>query len=301
MIKGAVAAEWHWESYRLGKPPPLTYAPLEHTAKGGASSESLDRPTSETEPLPLLSPIRRPSLMRCMSLFATRRESTSDCSMSTPPSRESLNLPRKLGGLRPLAVLRSHSANVIPSRQSLQYERTPCTSTSSEMQSVLRTPLSAGQPDFGLGEGFDTFGTDLGLAIPTLTRSHLDRTKPPTGPALTQALLQASHAECEPGTTADLMSVVLGRDGRPWGFSYSDVQQPCKIWWGSEDDKISEKNMRWMEKSMGAELKVIQGQGHNLMTCAEVMVEVFESLAREAKGLDRAGRSGRASSVLVHE
>ena len=137
-----------------------------------------------------------------------------------------------------------------------------------------------------MNDGCDTFIMNLRLALPELalssTRAH--QAQPPTNAALTLALLQASHAECEPGTTADLLFVVLNCGARAWGdFSYTDVRHPCKIWWGAEDDKISEKSMRWMEENMQAELKVVQGKGHNLMACMRVMYEVFESLAKEDK------------------
>ncbi|WRT67276.1 uncharacterized protein IL334_004243 [Kwoniella shivajii] len=106
----------------------------------------------------------------------------------------------------------------------------------------------------------------------------------PTGEAFTAALTQASHAECEPGTTADLLSIILNREPNPWGFNYTDYTGSVKIWYGSEDDKISEKSMRWMERSMeDVELIIRQGEGHNLLTSVRTMWEVFESLSKEAK------------------
>jgi len=57
-----------------------------------------------------------------------------------------------------------------------------------------------------------------------------------------------------------------------------------EIWWGEEDDKVSEKGMSWLESGSGvkAGLRVVKGQGHNLMTCSEVILEVFESLKKDA-------------------
>jgi pimeloyl-ACP methyl ester carboxylesterase len=58
---------------------------------------------------------------------------------------------------------------------------------------------------------------------------------------------------------------------------------PVKIYWGQDDDKISEKSVRWMEKTMtaGVELLVLQGEGHNLMASSGTMLSVFQSLAEE--------------------
>ncbi|OCF36447.1 hypothetical protein I316_01696 [Kwoniella heveanensis BCC8398] len=114
----------------------------------------------------------------------------------------------------------------------------------------------------------------------------------PTGPEFTLAVTQASHAECEPGTTSDLFSIVLNRDPRPWGFEYHDIKNSIKIWYGDEDDKISEKSMRWMERSMeDVELIIRKGEGHSLMTSRGTMWEVFESLGKEAQVLQEHRRT----------
>ncbi|WWD01244.1 hypothetical protein V866_008186 [Kwoniella sp. B9012] len=109
----------------------------------------------------------------------------------------------------------------------------------------------------------------------------------PSGEGFSTALNQASHAECEPGTTSDLLSIILNKnkDDKPWGFSYTVYTGSVKVYYGSTDDKISEKSMRWMERSMNdVELMVREGEGHNLMTSQRVMWDVFESLGRDARG-----------------
>ncbi|OCF55789.1 hypothetical protein L486_06541 [Kwoniella mangroviensis CBS 10435] len=109
----------------------------------------------------------------------------------------------------------------------------------------------------------------------------------PSGEGFSTVLNQASHAECEPGTTSDLLSIVLNKnkDDKPWGFSYTDYSGSVKVYYGSLDDKINEKSMRWMERSMNdVELMVREGEGHNLMTSQRVMWDVFESLGRDARG-----------------
>jgi pimeloyl-ACP methyl ester carboxylesterase len=53
--------------------------------------------------------------------------------------------------------------------------------------------------------------------------------------------------------------------------------------WGELDDKISESSMRRLEKEMPrAQLTVLLGEGHNLMTSSSVMLAVMESLAADA-------------------
>ncbi|KAG9102725.1 hypothetical protein FRC06_001298 [Ceratobasidium sp. 370] len=115
-------------------------------------------------------------------------------------------------------------------------------------------------------------------APPSSPRSPNTNTKTVT---LASALLQASHAESLKGGTADLLSI-LERDSKPWGFSYADVRQPVRVWYGDRDDKIGVGSVRWMERVMRAcEVKIVKGAGHSLMTNAEVVVEVLESIARE--------------------
>ncbi|KAG8680193.1 hypothetical protein FRC11_002822, partial [Ceratobasidium sp. 423] len=98
---------------------------------------------------------------------------------------------------------------------------------------------------------------------------------------LASALLQASHAESLKGGTADLLSI-LERDSKPWGFSYADVRQPVRVWYGDRDDKIGIGSVRWMERVMkSCEVRIVKGAGHSLMTNAEVVVDVLESIARE--------------------
>jgi hypothetical protein len=199
-------------------------------------------------------------------------------------------------------------------------------SRNSSTSSLHRVPSTSNTPrplDFGLSEGFDRFPSDLipkplgstntnspgptpkkkGFTAysysysysysrsPTASSSRIptrpDSPSRPSGPSFGVALQQASHAECEPGTTSDLLSIVLGRQhaNRPWqyGLNYADFSLPVKIYWGQDDDKISEKSVRWMEKTMmaGVELLVLEGEGHNLMTSSGVMLSVFQSLREE--------------------
>lgn len=195
-------------------------------------------------------------------------------------------------------------------------------SSSSSLNRIPSANTNTNTPrplDFGLSEGFDRFPSDMipkplgstnsptpkkkGFTAYSYSYSYSYSRSPnpsssripnrpdspsrPSGPSFGVALQQASHAECEPGTTSDLLSIVLGRQhaNRPWQYAlnYADFSLPVKIYWGQDDDKISEKSVRWMEKTMmaGVELLVLEGEGHNLMTSSGVMLGVFQSL-REA-------------------
>jgi len=286
VIKSAVAAEWRWENYRIGKPPPLAYKPIEFNAARRSSNELSKRRPSDIEGDQTAILTRKPSLMRraSLALGSPSLSPSSTISLSISSLHHSLERSPRLKNLKSIALLRTHSVHSNPFRPPHEIRCTPSTSSSSE--SMRKAPnLSLEETaDFGLSEGFDTFDTDPRLVVPSgsISGPRVDATRPNLGPALTEALMQASHAECEPGTTADLLSVVLGRDSRPSGFSYTNLNHPCRIWWGTDDDKISEKSMRWLEKTVGAELRIVEGEGHNLMTCSGVMIDVFKSLAKDA-------------------
>lgn len=101
----------------------------------------------------------------------------------------------------------------------------------------------------------------------------------PCSPDFALAVQQASHAECEPGTTADLLSIVLDRNGRggcgggaspagndrPIGdgrkvnasdyrytFRFPDFPLRAKVWYGKDDDRIHERGIRWLERTLGS-------------------------------------------------
>ena len=123
---------------------------------------------------------------------------------------------------------------------------------------------------------------------PMSTYSSQTPTKPfattlaPTSNVAT-ALLRASHKEAQKGISNDLLSI-LERDNRPWGFSYADVKHPVKLWYGNKDEKIPETGIRWMERVMLAcEVKICAGKDHGLMVCADVVVEVLESLQSQLR------------------
>ena len=96
--------------------------------------------------------------------------------------------------------------------------------------------------------------------------------------------MRASHAEALKGGTQDLLAILERPGSRPWGFSYTDVRKHVKVWYGDKDERIGIASVRWMEAKMkDCEVKIIKGEGHGLLTNAEVVVEVLESIAAEWK------------------
>jgi len=183
-----------------------------------------------------------------LTTFPTRKRSLSFTS-TKPPSLHGLGLGSVTnGGLQaPSASLRSH-----PSPGS----------TSSRIDTTPSPPMSI----YSAQTPTKPFATTLA----------------PTSNVAT-ALLRASHKEAQKGISNDLLSI-LERDSRPWGFSYADVKHPVKLWYGNKDEKIPETGIRWMERVMLAcEVKICAGKDHGLMVCADVVVEVLESLQSQLR------------------
>ena len=151
----------------------------------------------------------------------------------------------------------------------------------------LKSPDATGQYSADVVYDAETLASlaDLTIISPKRDTGCVIPEKPPTDAALLHALDQASHAECEPGTTDDLLTIILNRPARSWGFSYADLTQPATIWWGSEDERVSEKSVRWMERVMyeGTELKIVPGGDHNLMRSVPVMCDIFQAIADETR------------------
>jgi len=119
-------------------------------------------------------------------------------------------------------------------------------------------------------------GTQINFTTPPRV---VATTNAPTSSVAT-ALLRASHKEAQKGLANDLLSI-LERDAKPWGFSYADVRQKVKVWYGDKDEKIAENAVRWMAKNMGEDrcsVKVVKGADHGLMYRSNVVVEVLEQV-----------------------
>lgn len=299
VIKSAFAAEWKLQSYRLGQPPPLVHKPISHVAETGSSPTCppatrgsnhtglRSGPSMSSTPPP---GDVKPSLARRTSKFFTLRNdlATSAVSLLSPISPLSAPQPKSLANTPSGAPVRSYSADVVPSNRSFGNNAQTISASTSSVKSIqlesLDTSDQLDTPILFEDVSFLKRAELKGISQQNVSDVSLVN-KPPTDAALLHALDQASHAECEPGTTDDLLAIILNRPARPWGFSYADLTHPATIWWGSEDERISEKSVRWMERVMcgGAELKLVQGGDHNLMRNVPVMCEIFQSIADETR------------------
>lgn len=289
MIKGAVAAEHRLQSYLIGKPPPLQFRPVEYNL----SHPDHDVPDeAEKKAVTLsLAPKRSPSVLRRTSVLFTSR-----------PGSPRTSRPPQAAPATPRSA--AQSATLLPTSPI-----TPSSSTESAMLKSPITPVSS-VDNLDVFDGFNL--NDLKFALESAEKSPLysasfarrskssssstsslssdaEETRPtrPKDPALVTALLQASHAECEPGTTSDLMAVILNRSNRLWGFSYTDVPHPMTVWWGTDDERISGKSIKFLEAATGCEVHELRGEGHNLMTSGAVLCEVFGAIRKERKAAER--------------
>ncbi|KAI7957292.1 hypothetical protein MJO28_004387 [Puccinia striiformis f. sp. tritici] len=99
------------------------------------------------------------------------------------------------------------------------------------------------------------------------------------------SLLRASYSESLKGGTSDLITI-LEKNSKPWGFSYSEIDKPVKIWHGSKDERLSYKGSQWLINSIlnqdvkdQSQLLIIDNATHSLMTDVNVLYQVFESIA----------------------
>jgi surfactin synthase thioesterase subunit len=95
--------------------------------------------------------------------------------------------------------------------------------------------------------------------------------------------MHALHTEALKGRMANQHSILDCRDSQPWGFSYTDVMHPVKVWYGDQDDRISIGSIRWMEWMMkDGTIKIIKGEGHGLLMNVDVVVDILESNANKS-------------------
>ncbi|EIW66282.1 hypothetical protein TREMEDRAFT_35111 [Tremella mesenterica DSM 1558] len=298
VIKSATAAEHRLQTYFLGKPPPLTYKPIGFTApplpprlssQSPRSSSPTIKPSPNTSPNPnTLSKFEshdsktqspRTPLVRSLSKVTTKRLSRqgSILGLRSPPSLQ-----------RADSTPIRNTPEVDMKRKLVQMANSEVVQKRNSLESSIQAAINIGLP-----EGFPSLGTNL-QDHPPIRDLKLNRTSSATRPseegekkkprltgAMLVALEQASHAESEPGTTSDLLGVVLARQA--WGFSYSDLPSeiPVRIYWGKEDDRVGEKGIRWLERNLNAEVVVLSGEGHGLVSRGGVMFDVLKGLARD--------------------
>lgn len=279
------------QSWRLGKPPTIVHAPVGYDKRAGISSS--DEP-------------RRPSLVLSdvnakdvkvdedeydrMSEYGSVRSGESGSTIY-PAGKVAVNgrpLRAKssfLGGLfgsnaeGGKTIKRSasySSASTSNGRLPLPHTSTP-PSTFSRSSSSSKTPTrrsstisssSSGPSSSGLSSSTPPCGSSSRNSLysstsysPTLTPTSL------SGNDLANGLLRASHAESLRGGTSDLM-LILERTSKPWwGFKYSDVKTPVRVWHGDKDERISLSSVRCLEQEMEqCVVTVVEGADHSLMT-----------------------------------
>ncbi|KAI0996334.1 hypothetical protein K3495_g11846 [Podosphaera aphanis] len=66
------------------------------------------------------------------------------------------------------------------------------------------------------------------------------------------------------------------------GFRYVDITRAVVIHHGSKDNRVPVENVIWMGKTMKrCEVRVIQGEGHSLMTSASIMSGILTEIAQD--------------------
>lgn len=304
VIKTAQAAEFKIQGWRLGKPPTIMHDPIEFNHKAPVSSSSVEAAWVEEElgdgasdADNSLSPTLgggnypagrvavngkrlKPKSSRSFlgGIFGTDRTPKSSSSSTsgssrpgtsrshtTPPSTISLGTsPSPTHGKAP----RTRRASITSLASSMRRTPPPHHPTPTSPLSADSSSISSPSPTIAVSP-------TSGIPISSLSSTEL-----------VKGLLRASYAESLKGTTSDLM-VLLERTSKPWGFKYSDVETPVKIWQGEKDERISLASI----KSLGKELKncrmaLVEGADHSLMTNGQVMCEVLESIADEWAGRD---------------
>ncbi|GEM09347.1 alpha/beta fold family hydrolase [Rhodotorula toruloides] len=325
VLRTAQAAEWRVQGWRFGAPPMLVHSPVGYNAKSGrmVAGSEVDTgdgglPTSPLGSPGLLSPdgqlvtrrgsksviggiggffggsdrgsparVDSPSSDRRASLrpvsFFGRRASDSGSSPTSPASSG-------LAHLTPSTPVRRHSFLASP-KSTLSPPLTPLRPDSPS--STLLRPLSHASP---IHASFTVSTSSLASqATAFLASDDSPRLAIPPA-ALIDGLLRASHAESLRGSTSDLLVLLERTSPSPsnssslsgkntGGFSYSSVPHRLRVWYGSQDDRISLTSVRWLEREVEGrcEVRVVEGVGHGLMASNKVMLEVLESIAAEAR------------------
>ena len=299
LIRAALSADWHYTRRTIGEAPQarhqsiLSLSPVTHSPSRSATPEQrTTEPAMEPLGISDSSPSRRASLIRRASQALIGGSPLSQPSSPSSYRRPNLSRFRSITALQsqlhsPLSEERG-CASPTPSQHSMLSPRS-CDLATPVSPSSIKNGLN-----FGVAEGFDTTASPLQLLAQGKPEQDSLRPKPPIMDHLLDVLTRASHAECEPGTTSDVLQVILGRCApqdptsadpivRAWGFSLSQIRTRCKIWWGDQDDKVSERGVRWLERALpNAELEVVKDVGHGLLSCADVMMDVLGSFEQRS-------------------
>lgn len=226
IIRTTRAAEWKLMSWSLGKPPTLDSTYISNVASSFATvlpSDSMGPISSDPPSTGSYDDLRD---------FAVHFASISMASPSHRSAPSSLPLapyPSDAQGSPHLDKSNSsNKADDYNSRSSSPHPRPESALASSSAQSRSnRTVTSPSKPSVAR--------MDLGTA-----------------------LIRASHAESQ-GSSADLLSVMRKSDS--WGFTYTEVSRPVKVYWGDKDERVSEKGTSWLERTTVSFRKLTLGWG----------------------------------------
>ena len=281
-IRTAQAAEWKMQSWKLGKPPSISFVGLGYDPKAPVNSECLSPVLAQSRKegqewqrprescVPVLSPL--PSLS--FENWPSARSTTPQSSPLLSASTESI-----------LAIPSSykHVPDSLPSSQSNAHNRKRHGHRDGpDARENARQFGSVSEFEAVSQFSFISEHPSSSLYSTAKMESHNYRNNSMAlGLDLVSALMQASHAESLKGGTSDLLAL-LERTSRPAGFSYSDVEHPVKVWHGTKDDKISLQSVLGLETIMKqCKVNLIPGADHSLMTNVAIVLQVLDSIAKE--------------------
>lgn len=161
-------------------------------------------------------------------------------------------------------------------------------STSGSSQSALRASQGSNRPQSsGKNENQPLGGGDRMTGKMNHGGSSRQTTDETFRRSLGISLLRASYSESLRGGTSDLITI-LEKNSKPWGFSYSEIDKPVKIWHGDKDERLSFKGSQWFLDSISkpnvknrSDLFLVKNGSHSLMTNVNVLYQVFESISDE--------------------
>ncbi|KAG8903314.1 hypothetical protein FRB99_003446 [Tulasnella sp. 403] len=261
LIKTAQAAEWKVQGWMLGKPPTITYQPIGFDASASATDQQKDKQQPEQQ---------QPATALSAELALPSSGPSGDLrsSLSTSDYDDLADFNGKYGSSSTLGALSS----TLP-QEMARSKKKPVRSILS-----LFNNNATGTPSSNSSQSKDS--STRSSRANSVTSSGA-RTLPAKSPKLKGLKSLSSLRNDAASGTADLLAI-LERDSKPWGFSYADIRHPVKVWYGDRDEKIAISSVRWMERVMkDCTVKVVKGGTHNLMTNADIVVEVLESVAKE--------------------
>lgn len=269
LLTTAQAAEWKVQAWKLGRPLASPNESESFTARGPVSSAQYSSPPSPIETLLDDLPDTGTRTVSNAASRTSRRRKASIPSFFTAKRSMTDVIPRP-STAGPLA-----RPDLTRSPTSADGGERSMTPNSRRSMSTSNGRSSLASPD-SPGSARDTASELSGKTASPRLHSATD---------LATALLKASYSESLAGGTQDLLAI-LERTNKPYGFAYSDVQHPVKVWHGDKDDRVSFASVQAFQQSLPhCTLKLVAGAAHGLMTNTGVMYEVLDSIREESISL----------------